>query len=123
VRELWPAVLDAVRDNYLLVASLSEATPVEVRDREIVLAFPREQAFQAKMAERPSFRSALDEAVRSLVGSGVRVSFELRDDVVVAQAHAAEPPSEEELVRRFMAEFDAEEILPDPDEPDPQGAA
>ena len=124
VRELWPAVLEAVRsDNGLLAASLAEATPVEVRDREVVVAFPRDQAFHAKMAERPNHRSALDEAVRSLVGNGARVSFELRDDVVVAEAHAAEPPSEEELVRRFMAEFDAEEILPDPDEPDPQGAA
>jgi DNA polymerase-3 subunit gamma/tau len=119
VRELWPAVLEAVRgDNQLLAASLSEATPVDVRDREVVLAFPREQTFHAKMAERQNHRSTLDEAVRALVGNGVRVSFELRDDVVVAEAHTAEPPSEEQLVRRFMAEFDAEEILPDPDQAD-----
>jgi hypothetical protein len=117
-------VLEAVRgDNQLLAASLAEAAPVDVRKGEVVLAFPRERAFHAKMAEHRSHRATLDEAVRSLVGSGVRVSFELRDDVVVGEAHATEPPSEEELVRRFMAEFDAEEILPDPDDPDPTGAA
>ncbi|HEU4656127.1 MAG TPA: hypothetical protein VFR97_01315, partial [Capillimicrobium sp.] len=121
VRELWPAVLEAVRDNQLLAASLSEATPVDVRAHEVVVAFPPEHAFSQQMAELPNHRSAVDEAVRSLIGSGVRVVFELRDDIVVAEAQAAEPPSEEELVRRFMAEFDAEEILPDPDEPEPTG--
>jgi len=51
-------------------------------------------------------------------------AVELRDDVVVAEAAAVEPPSEEDLVRRFMDEFGAEEILPEPDPetPTPGGA-
>jgi DNA polymerase-3 subunit gamma/tau len=124
VRELWPAVLESVRgDNQMLGASLAEARPVELRGHEIVVAFPGEQAFQRRMADRQDHRATIEEAVRALAGTGLRVVFELRDDVVVAEAHAAEPPSEEDLVRRFMAEFDAEEILPDPDEPDLTGEA
>ena len=125
VRQLWPAVLDAVRaDNQLLGASLAEAAPVELRGHEVVVAFPSEQAFQRRMAERQDHRTTVEDAVRALSGSGVRVSFELRDDVVVAETAAAEPPSEEDLVRRFMDEFGAEEILPEPDPetPTPGGA-
>ena len=125
VRQLWPAVLDAVRaDNQLLGASLAEAAPVELRGHEVVVAFPSEQAFQRRMAERQDHRTTVEDAVRALSGSGVRVSFELRDDVVVAEAAAVEPPSEEDLVRRFMDEFGAEEILPEPDPetPTPGGA-
>jgi DNA polymerase-3 subunit gamma/tau len=116
VRDLWPAVLESVRgDNPLLGASLSETRPVELRGHEVVVAFAPEQAFARRMAERKEHRATLEEAVRGLAGSGLRVCFELRDDAVVLEATAAEPPSEDDLVRRFMAEFDAEEILPGDD--------
>jgi DNA polymerase-3 subunit gamma/tau len=116
VRELWPAVLESVRgDNSLLGASLSEARPVELRGHEVVVAFAPEQAFARRMAERQEHRATLEEAVRGLAGSGLRVCFELREDAVVLEASAAAPPSEDDLVRRFMAEFDAEEIVPGDD--------
>jgi hypothetical protein len=67
------------------------------------------------MAERQEHRATLEEAVRGLAGSGLRVCFELREDAVVLEASAAAPPSEDDLVRRFMAEFDAEEIVPGDD--------
>jgi hypothetical protein len=45
------------------------------------------------------------------------VKFELRDLEPEDDAAAAPaPPSEDELVARFVTEFDAEEIVPDPDE-------
>ena len=115
VRAVWPAVLDAVRsDNQLLGAVLSEARPVELRGGELVVAFADGQGFNRRMADGRANRALLEDALRRLHGDGVRVCFELRalDDEAAA---APSPPTDEELVARFKAEFDAEEILPDPE--------
>ena len=115
VRAVWPAVLDAVRsDNQLLGAVLSEARPVELRDGELVVAFADGKGFNRRMADGRANRALLEDALRRLHGDGVRVCFELRalDDEAAA---APSPPTDEELVARFKAEFDAEEILPDPE--------
>jgi DNA polymerase-3 subunit gamma/tau len=122
VRTLWPAVLDAVRaDNGLLAACLAEAHPVEVRGREVVVAFAEHDTFNRKMADGREHRATVDDALRGLAGSSLRVVFELRE-LDGAQSEA-KPPSEDELVARFKTEFDAEEIVPDnpqPDEPEGQ---
>ena len=120
VRTLWPAVLDAVRvDNGLLAACLAEAHPVEVRGREVVVAFAEHDTFNRKMADGREHRAAVDEALRDLAGSALRVVFELRE---LEQAAEVQPPSEDELVARFKTEFDAEEIVPDDPQPDePEG--
>jgi DNA polymerase-3 subunit gamma/tau len=115
VRAVWPAVLDAVRaDNQLLGAVLSEARPVELRDGRLVVAFDDGQGFNRRMADGRTNRALLEDALRRLHPDGVRVCFELRtlDD---AAAAPPPPPSDEELVARFKAEFDAEEIVPDPE--------
>jgi hypothetical protein len=54
--------------------------------------------------------------VRSLCGSPLRILFELRELHPDGGEEAAAPPSEDEIVARFVSEFDAEEIVPDPDE-------
>ena len=120
VRTLWPAVLDAVRvDNGLLAACLAEAHPVEVRGREVVVAFAEHDTFNRKMADGREHRATVDDALRDLAGSALRVVFELRE---LEQHSAPQPPSEDELVARFKTEFDAEEIVPDDPQPDePEG--
>jgi DNA polymerase-3 subunit gamma/tau len=111
-RALWPAVLDAVRaDNQLLGAILSEARPVELRGGEVVIAFDDAQGFNRRQAEGRANRASLEDAIRALSGTGVRVCFELRP---LDEPAEERPPSEEELVARFVAEFDAEEIVTDP---------
>ena len=120
VRTLWPAVLDAVRvDNGLLAACLAEAHPVEVRGREVVVAFAEHDTFNRKMADGREHRATVDDALRDLAGSALRVVFELRE---LEEQSAPQPPSEDELVARFKTEFDAEEIVPDDPQPDePEG--
>jgi DNA polymerase III subunit gamma/tau len=120
VRSLWPAVLDAVRvDNGLLAACLAEAHPVEVRGREVVVAFAEHDTFNRRMADGREHRAAVDEALRDLAGSALRVVFELRE---LEQTAAVQPPSEDELVARFKTEFDAEEIVSDdPQSDEPEG--
>jgi hypothetical protein len=55
--------------------------------------------------------------VRSLTGAPLSVRLELRELEPGDAAPADEaPPSEDELVARFVTEFDAEEIVPDPDD-------
>jgi hypothetical protein len=111
---LWPAVVDAVRaDNQLLGAVLSEGRPVGLREHELVVAFS--EAFSRRMADGSENRAAVEAALRSLCASPLRICFELRER---APGEAQpEPPSEDEIVARFVSEFDAEEIAPDPDDP------
>ena len=119
VRTLWPAVLDAVRaDNGLLAACLAEAHPVEVRGSEVVVAFAEHDTFNRKMADGREHRATVDDALRDLAGSALRVVFELREREAAAEV---QPPSEDELVARFKTEFDAEEIVPDDPQPDDPG--
>jgi DNA polymerase III subunit gamma/tau len=119
VRTLWPAVLDAVRaDNGLLAACLAEAHPVEVRGSEVVVAFAENDTFNRKMADGREHRATVDDALRDLAGSSLRVVFELRE---LEERSEVEPPSEDELVARFKTEFDAEEIVPDDPQPDEPG--
>ncbi|HEX6698687.1 MAG TPA: hypothetical protein VF080_17890, partial [Solirubrobacteraceae bacterium] len=119
VRTLWPAVLDAVRaDNGLLAACLAEAHPVEVRGSEVIVAFAEHDAFNRKMADGREHRATVDDALRDLAGSSLRVVFELRE---LEERSEVKPPSEDELVARFKTEFDAEEIVPDDPQPDEPG--
>ncbi len=120
VHGLWPAVLQAVReDNGLLGAVLSEARPVELRRHELVVAFDESEGFNHRMADRPEHRTTIEAALRSMCGGPLRICFELRtlsaDD---AGDEGPQPPSEDEIVERFVSEFDAEEIVPDPDDPE-----
>ena len=112
---VWPAVLDAVcADNQMLGAVLSDARPVELRDNELVVAFAHEDRFNQRQAALPEHRAVVEGAVRGLAGRPLRVLFELRDlEPGDDPAPQAPPPSEDEIVARFVTEFDAEEIVPE----------
>ena len=113
VAELWPAVLDAVRaENAMLGARARHARPVELRrQRARRSPSPQTQAFTQRKAERPEHRAVVAEARRAPSPAAARCvrAARARDD---AGAPQAPPPTEDELVARFMAEFDAEEIVP-----------
>jgi DNA polymerase-3 subunit gamma/tau len=110
---IWSAVVDSIcAENALLGAALSEARPVELRDDELVVAFAPEERFNQRIAATTDHRRTVEEAVRGMAGRGLRVSFELRE----LEPDDAAPPSEDEIVARFVTEFDAEEIVPGPDD-------
>jgi DNA polymerase-3 subunit gamma/tau len=120
--KLWPAVVDTVKQgNAMLAALLADARAVAVGDRELTLAFPTGAAFLKRKAEQEDNRRVAAEAWRTVSGQPLRLVYELRDEVAPA---AGEPAlSGEELVQRFIEEFDAEEILgDDPDLDDNEGA-
>ena len=112
----WPAVVDLVRaENAMLAALLSDARPVAVKDLELTLAFPGGAAFLKRKAEQEDYRRVAGEALKAVTGRRLALRYELREDEEQPEGEAV--LSGEELVRRFMDEFDAEEVLEDdPDE-------
>ena len=116
----WPAVVEFVRqDNAMLAATLETARPVTLSEHSLTLAFPAGAAFFKRKAEQDDYRRAAADAVRSVTGATLTLRYELRDDAPVTVENGAELTGEE-LVQRFMEEFDAEEVLDD--DPDQEEA-
>ncbi len=112
----WPAVVDFVRQgNAMLAATLDAARPAALSGQALTLAFPPGAAFFKRKAEQDDYRRAAAEAVKSVTGAKLALHYELRDEGPAAP-DAASNLTGEELVRRFMEEFDAEEVLDDTDQ-------
>jgi DNA polymerase-3 subunit gamma/tau len=117
---LWPAVVEQVKErNAMLAALLADARPVAVSERELTLAFPAGADFLKRKAEQDEHRRATAEALKSVSGRALGLRYELRDggDEQGGQ-DVGTGLSGEELVRRFVEEFDAEEILEEDPSPD-----
>ncbi len=118
----WPAVLDLVRgENPMLAGALAAARPVSVGERELTLAFPGGASFLKRKAEQDEYRRVAAEALRAVTGHKVAFRYELRDDDQEPEPAGEPALSGEELVRRFMEEFDAEELEEGPDEGEASG--
>jgi DNA polymerase-3 subunit gamma/tau len=118
---LWPAVIDAVRQTKpLLAAVIVQGRPVALEGDLLTVAFAPEATFLCRQASDPSNRVAVGEALRTVTGAGVRLSYELREDLVAPEAP---PLSEEDWVKRVLAEFDAEELPAGDADPGPAGEA
>jgi DNA polymerase-3 subunit gamma/tau len=111
VRGLWPAALDAVRaENAMVAALLGDARPTAIAGSKLTVSFPEGAEFSRKKAD--ANRELLHTALRGLTGRSLGVTFDL----------GAPPPgegeprpvlSEEELLERLKAEFQAEEVFDD----------
>jgi hypothetical protein len=107
----WPAVVDLVRtDNALLGACIEEARPVEVTGEDLTVAFSATAPFLKKKAENPDNRAAVTAALKDITGRRWRLSYELQDELDSDDDAAPATGSEEEWLKRFMDEFDAEEL-------------
>ncbi len=111
----WPAVVEIVKQsNAMLAALLADARPVEITERELTLAFPPGAAFLKRKAEQDDHRRVAGEAFRKVMGQSLVLRYELREvEDIPAATNGEHALSGEELVRRFLEEFDAEEILDD----------
>ena len=120
VRDLWPAVVDQVRDSgsELLSTLLEAARPVAIDTEEAVIkvGFPAAAAFNKRKAEATEARDRFAEAVRTVVGQRLRPVFVLLEGDDGEQPGAA--MSDDELFEAVKSAFDAEEITAeDADEP------
>ncbi len=115
---LWPAVMEQVRTggSDLLAHALEVARPVAVDLEEAVLqvGFPAGAAFNKRKAEAADARRRFADAVQTIVGEGLRPVFVLLEG---EEAAGPEPGqiSEDELIAKLKAEFDAEEFETDSD--------
>ncbi len=110
----WPAVVELVRtDNALLGACIEEARPVEVTGEDLTVAFSATAPFLKKKAENPDNRAAVTAALRDVTGRRWRLSYELHDELVSAAGEGPGALSEEQWLKRFIDEFDAEELPTD----------
>jgi DNA polymerase-3 subunit gamma/tau len=114
---VWEGIVETVRAEHgLLAAHLGHARPVRVADGALVLAFAEAHDFSRRQAEEVANRAILAHAVHQVTGHVVKLAYELRDgDDDPADAPAS--LSDDELVARVMAEFDAEELPPTEQEP------
>jgi DNA polymerase III subunit gamma/tau len=116
--ELWPAVVDHVRDSgsAMLSTLFDEAKPLGIDEERGVLriGFPASAKFNKKKAESSANLERMADAIGAIVGTRVRPAYELID----GPGEEGEPEektemSEEELVDLVKDSFDASEVLPD----------
>ena len=115
VTELWPAVLDRMRDSgsELLSTVLSAARPVAVDAgrRLLEVGFPPSAAFNKRKAEAQEARDQLADAVKAIVGERLRPVYVLLDgDEGVEEGGGDRGLTEDELIELVRSEFDAEEF-------------
>ena len=118
VAACWPAVIDVVRqDNQMLAALLADARPVALHEQDVTVAFPPGKAFLKRKAEQDDYRRAAADALRSVIGTTFVLRYELREEEELPDAPAVDPGlSHEDLVKRLVEEFDAQEVLDDDEE-------
>lgn len=119
--DVWPAVLDGVRERHALCAGLlSTARPVAMDADVLTVAFPQDQEFLRRKADDPAMRACVSEALRAVTGMSPQISYELRDLTDAAAegaAAAAAPLPGPEFIDKLMAAFDAEEIRSEDEAP------
>ena len=118
VVELWPAVVDHLRDtgSAMLSTLFDEAKPLGIDEERSVLriGFPASAKFNKKKAESKANVERMTDALGSIAGQRLRPAYELID----GQGEGAAPEesaeiSEDELVDLVKDSFDASEVAPD----------
>ena len=93
----------------MLAALLDGANPIALARGEVTVAFAESRAFLKRKAEDTPNREALAGAIQTVSGHVVRLAYELRPDENETPAPGPDL-SDEELVKRFLEEFDAGEL-------------
>jgi DNA polymerase-3 subunit gamma/tau len=119
VVELWPAVVDHLRDSgsAMLSTLFDEARPLGIDEERSMLriGFPGSAKFNKKKAEAPANVERMTEAVGAIVGTRMRPAYELIDGENQATAGAEDSTemSEDDLIDLIKDNFDASEVAPD----------
>ncbi|HEY6770843.1 MAG TPA: hypothetical protein VI035_00170, partial [Solirubrobacterales bacterium] len=116
--EVWPAVVDHLRDSgsAMLSTLFDEARPVGIDEERSVLriGFPDSAKFQKKKAESPANVERMTEALASIAGHRLRPAYELIDSQNEDADEERSPEmSDDELVDLVKDSFDASEVVSD----------
>ncbi len=111
--ELWPAVIESIQaERPLLAEHLKVARPSALGDGELTLAWAETAGLSKRKAEDAANRELIVRAIRAVTGAGLKLAHELAPDT---PEETTPTLSHDELVERFVEEFEAE-ILEDPEE-------
>jgi DNA polymerase-3 subunit gamma/tau len=118
VVELWPAVVDHLRDSgsAMLSTLFDEARPLGIDEERSMLriGFPASAKFNKKKAESSANLERMTDAVGAIVGTRLRPAYELIDDESqAADSEGSAEMSEEDLIDLIKDNFDASEVPPD----------
>jgi DNA polymerase-3 subunit gamma/tau len=105
-REVWPAVLDQMKDT-LMGALLVDAVPVALGGDSITIAFAESNDALHRQADRPANREAIKTAIRTVTGKMLALKLEKRADDELDIDDELAALSEDELIDRVVQEFDA----------------
>jgi hypothetical protein len=109
-------------ENALLGALIDRGRPVSVAGEELTVAFAPTEQFLKKKAEVAANRTAVNEALGTVAGGRWRLAYELSGEPgQPGGEEAGRAPSDEDLVRRLMEEFDAEELTERPSDNGAEG--
>jgi hypothetical protein len=104
-------VLEQLPDH--LSMYLAEARPMGVDGERLIVAFSAN--LHMKQADKPANRDQIAAAIRAVTGRALRLAYELRGEEELEDAEEEPGMSDEELIQRFVREFDATVL----DEEDP----
>jgi DNA polymerase-3 subunit gamma/tau len=114
LQAVWPAVVEMIRGvNAMLAALLTDARPTELHGSALVVGLPAGQAFLKKKAEQEDHRRQAIDALRNVTGASLTVRYELveaGESVAPLETALPSPLSDEDLVKSFVEELDAQEI-------------
>jgi DNA polymerase-3 subunit gamma/tau len=118
VVELWPAVVDHVRESgsAMLSTLFDEAKPLGIDQERSVLriGFPESAKFNKKKAESPANVERMGEALSAIGGVRLRPVYELIDGQNESAAEEQPPDmSDEEKIDLIKDNFDATEVVAD----------
>jgi DNA polymerase-3 subunit gamma/tau len=118
VVEVWPAVVDHLRDSgsAMLSTLFDDAKPLGIDEERSALriGFPESAKFQKKKAESSANIERMADALGSIVGQRLRPVYELIEDDARAGAPGESAElTDEEKIEMIKDSFDASEVVPD----------
>ena len=112
--ELWPAVVEHVRDSgsEMLSSLFDGARPIAIEREKSVLriGFPTSAKFNKRKAEAQANVERIAESVKVIVGERLRPVYELIEGEEQPQAKGAEM-AEDEVFELIKTKFDASEVI------------
>jgi DNA polymerase III subunit gamma/tau len=117
VVELWPAVVDHLRDSgaEMLSTLFEGARPLGIEEERSLLriAFPSSAKFNKRKAEAPANVELMTEAITAIVGVRLRPAYELSEPGAGEEpANASGAMNDEDLIDLIKDKFDASEVAP-----------
>jgi DNA polymerase III subunit gamma/tau len=118
VVELWPAVVDHVRESgsAMLSTLFDEARPLAIDEERSLLrvGFPDSAKFNKKKAEASANVERMTEAITLVVGTKLRPAYELvEEEAPTTPSEESAELSEEETIDLIKDNFDATEVVPE----------